>query len=427
MAKSRAVDSHASPTDPAPSAGESSRRFWTRDRVAVFTLFTAAYFMSYFYRSANAVIAPDLAREMNLGAAQLGLMTSLFYGVFAAIQLPMGVALDRWGPRWVTPFLLLIGVAGSLIFAAAPTFGWLAVGRAMLGLGMAGCLMGSLKILSQWFPAARFATVSGALVGIGALGALAAATPMAWVNSLVGWRVIFVGGAVVTGLIAAAIMVGTRNAPPGVVWREQGPSGGALRDVFAEARFWRIAPLSFFLAGAVLSFQGLWAGPYLYDGLGLDEIAVGNLLLLLGIGVTAGYGLSGWIADRFGLGRVLRVVAIFFGLSQLTLAIIPPLGMIAPLYLLFGFTGGFNVMVLAHVRRIFPLPMMGKASSALNLFAIGGTFLVQWWMGLIIESFAPVAPGQYPPAAYSAALLFTGIGSLLACAWYWPFAGRQEN
>lgn len=417
----------AQPTGVNSAPQPPSNRFWTRDRVAVFTLFTAAYFMSYFYRSANAVIAPDLARDMNLGAAQLGLMTSLFYGVFAAIQLPMGIALDRWGPRWVTPGLLLVGVTGSLIFATAPSFVWLAVGRAMLGLGMAGCLMGSLKILSQWFPAARFATVSGALVGIGALGALVAATPMAWINSLAGWRVIFVSGAVVTGLIAAAIMLWTRNAPPGVDWRDGGPSGGSLRDVFVEARFWRIAPLAFFLAGAVLSFQGLWAGPYLYDGLGLNEIAVGNLLLVLGIGVTAGYGFSGYIADRFGLGRVMRIITIFFWLSQLALALIPPLWLIGPLYLIFGFTGGFNVMMLAHIRRIFPLHMMGKAASALNLFAIGGTFLVQWWIGLIIESFAPVAPGQYPPLAYTAALLFTGIGSLLAWAWYWPFAGRAEK
>jgi predicted MFS family arabinose efflux permease len=264
-------------------------------------------------------------------------------------------------------------------------------------------------------------------VGIGALGALVAATPMAWVNSLAGWRVIFVSGAVITGLIAAAILLWPRNAPPGVDWRDGGPSGGSLRDVFVEARFWRIAPLAFFLAGAVLSFQGLWAGPYLYDSLGLNEIAVGNLLLVLGIGVTAGYGFSGYIADRFGLGRVMRIITIFFWLSQLALALIPPLWLIGPLYLIFGFTGGFNVMMLAHIRRIFPLHMMGKAASALNLFAIGGTFLVQWWIGLIIESFAPVAPGQYPPMAYTAALLFTGIGSLLAWAWYWPFAGRAEK
>jgi predicted MFS family arabinose efflux permease len=404
---------------------QKSSPFWTRGRIAVFVLFTAAYFMSYFYRSANAVIAPDLARDMNLGAAQLGLMTSLFFAVFAAIQLPIGIGLDRWGPRWVTPGLLFVGVAGSLVFAFAPDFGWLAVGRALLGIGMAGCLMGSLKIFSQWFPAERFATASGVLVGIGAMGALVAATPMAWVNSLMGWRVIFVGGALVTALVAVAIMLWTRNAPPGVAWRSPGPGDGTLRDVFAEARFWRIAPLALLLAGVVLSFQGLWAGPYLYDGLGLDEFAVGNLLLVLGLGVTLGYGLSGWIADRFGLGLIMRVVAAFFCLSQLALALMPPLWVVGPLYLIFGFTGGFNVMMMAHIRRIYPLGMMGKAVSALNLFAIGGTFLVQWWMGLIIESFTPIAPGQYPPAAYSAALAFTGIGSLLAWAWYWPFAGRE--
>lgn len=157
-------------------------------RVVVFGLFTAAYFFSYFYRSANAVIAGDLSRELNLDAGQLGLLTSLFFATFAAIQLPMGVWLDRWGSRWVTPSLMFIGAIGSLIFSFAPNLATLAVGRALIGVGMAGVLMGSLKIFSQWFSINRFATVSGSMVGIGALGALAAASPLAWLNEAIGWR-----------------------------------------------------------------------------------------------------------------------------------------------------------------------------------------------------------------------------------------------
>src|SRR5829696_10277782 len=99
-------------------------------RLTVFALFTAAYFLSYFFRSANAVIAGDLARELHLNAGQLGLLTSLFFAAFAAIQLPMGVWLDRWGSRWVTPALMFIGAVGSLIFAISPTFVPLAIGRA---------------------------------------------------------------------------------------------------------------------------------------------------------------------------------------------------------------------------------------------------------------------------------------------------------
>jgi predicted MFS family arabinose efflux permease len=366
-------------------------------RLTVFVLFTAAYFMSYFYRSANAVIAPDLAAELGLSAARLGLMTSLFFATFALVQIPLGVALDRWGSRWVTPALMLIGVIGSLIFAGATSFPLLALGRALIGVGMAGILMGSLKIFSQWFSAERFATVSGLLVGIGSLGALGAATPLAWLNNLTGWRSVFAIGAAVTAFIAVAILLWTRNTPPGVAWTGGVAGGGRIGDVFKDLRFWRVAPLVFFLAGGILGFQGLWGGPYLFDVLGLNDIQTGNLLLVLGIGATAGYTLSGWLADRFGLPRVIVASSSLFVLSQFGLAAHPPLILVSLLYLLFGFTGAFNVMLLAQSRLIFPLSMTGKAITAVNLFAIGGTFLLQWWMGLIIGLWPVDAAGHYPP------------------------------
>ena len=197
--------------------------------IQIFILFTSAYFLSYFYRSANAVIAPALSNELSLGAEQLGLMTSLFFASFALVQLPLGIGLDRWGPRWVTPGLMLVGVVGSLIFAIAPSFGILAVGRALIGVGMAGILMGSLKVFSQWFSAERFATVSGLLVGIGSSGALIAATPLAWLNSTIGWRAVFVAGAAITALVAVSIVLWTRNTPPGVSWSGSLPSQGNIK------------------------------------------------------------------------------------------------------------------------------------------------------------------------------------------------------
>ncbi len=394
-------------------------------RLAVFVLFTAAYFMSYFFRSANAVIAPDLAREMGLSAANLGLMTSLFFAAFAAVQLPIGIGLDRWGPRWVTPAFLAIGVVGSLIFAVAPSFTVLAIGRALIGVGMAGVLMGAMKSFSQWFPAERFATTSGLLVGIGSLGALIAATPLAWINSLLGWRSVFVMGAGLTALVALAIVLWARNTPPGVPWPGGAAQQGSLRTVFRDARFWRIAPLVFFLSGILQGFQGLWAGPYLFDVYHLSKIEAGNILLLLSIGATIGYTTSGWLADRFGITRVILGVSLLFILSQYGLALHPALPLVNGLYVLFGLTGGFNVMLTAQTRQIFPLHITGKAVTAANLFAIGGVFVLQWLMGVIVNLFPADAGGHYPPQAHSAALLFTATGTLLAFLWYLPMA--QKN
>jgi nitrate/nitrite transporter NarK len=388
----------------------------------VFLCFTAAYFLSFFYRSANAVIAADLARELNLDAEQLGSMTSLFFAAFAAVQLPLGAALDRHGPRWVTPGLMLVGVAGSLLFASASSFATLALGRALIGAGMAGVLMGALKAFSQWFEARRYSTVSGLLIGLGSSGALLAATPLAWLNAAFGWRSVFVYGAAIILLAAALIVMLTRNTPPGVAWVGQRSGVGVfagLRAVFSDWRFWRIAPLTFFTNGTLLSFQGLWAGPYLFDVFGLERVAAGNPLFLLSVGVTLGFLSAGWLADRLGLAGVVVVgTAVCVG-AQVVLALRPPLAVLPALMFIFGLSGGLSILLLVQPRFLFPQELTGRAATGANVFGIGGTFVLQTVMGLIIGAW-PQTNGHYPPEAHAAALAFTAVGTLLALAWYWP-------
>lgn len=390
-------------------------------QLQVFALFTAAYFLSYFYRSANAVIAPDLSNEMQLDAAELGLMTSLFFAAFASVQIPLGVGLDRWGSRWVTPVLMSVGVIGSLIFAAAWSFPVLALGRALIGVGMAGILMGALKAFSQWFSPERFATASGLLIGLGSSGALVAASPLAWLNRTFGWRMVFAGGALVIALVAVSIIVWIRNTPPGVSWPGRTASGSSLGAVFRDIRFWRITPLILFTNGTLLAFQGLWSGPYLFDTFKLDKIAAGNILFLMSLGATLGFLFSGWLGDRLGLARVILMGSAVFIICQLILAVARlPLAMVAPLMFSFGLFGGLTLMLLTQARHVFPTTMTGRAVTAVNLFSIGGTFLLQWWMGLIISAFPLDVAGHYPSQAYTTALLFTGVGTLITLVWYLP-------
>jgi predicted MFS family arabinose efflux permease len=258
------------------------------------------------------------------------------------------------------------------------------------------------------------------MVGIGALGALAAASPLAWLNAAIGWRAVFLGGGVATALVAASIMLWTRNTPPGVAWTGGQASVGGFTTVFGDRRFWHMAPLAFFLAGVAMGFQGLWAGPYLFDVNGLDEIAAGNILLWMAIGLALGFLAAGRLADRFGIALVTVIASVVFALTQFALVLHPPIAWVVILYTIFGFTGAFNIMVVTQARQIFPLHMTGKAVTAINVFAIGGTFLLQWWMGLIVGLFPVDAAGAYPPQAYSAALLFTGIGTTLTLLWYLP-------
>ncbi|GAA5335002.1 MULTISPECIES: MFS transporter [Thermus] len=345
----------------------------------VFFLFTLGYFLSYFYRSANAVLSKDLSQDLGLGPAELGFMTSLFYLAFAAVQLPLGGFLDRMGPRVVTPALLLVAALGSVVFALAPSFPVLALGRALIGVGMAAALMGALKAFSLWFPK-NYATVSTLLVGLGATGGLLAATPLALLKEVLGWRGVFLLGALGVVLVALAIYLGVRNTPPGIAWPKAGGAGG-LREVWGNGRLLRVAFLALAFAGSFLALQTLWAGAYGYH-LGLSAVAVGNLLFLYSGMAVLGFLVSGYLADRFGTARVLFLSALAFALGLLLLL----LKLLVPAYALLGFFGAFNILTLTQARELVPSHLVGRGTTLVNLFGIGGTFLLQWGVGVVVGS-----------------------------------------
>jgi sugar phosphate permease len=405
------------------------------NRTTLFASFVAAYFLSQFFRSTNAVIAPNLAREFALSASRLGLMTGLFYAAFAATQLPLGRALDRHGPRLVTPVLMLAAAGGSLVFGTADGFAGLALGRALIGVGMAGVLMGALKAFRQWYPGTEYPAVAGLFVGVGAVGALAAATPLAALTGSVGWRPVFVVAAGLTVLAALSVFFGTRDTPSGAALRggaspgDAQPEGaqprptapgarGAFTSVLTSNALWRMGTMHLFVAGTQFAVQGLWGGPYLYDIGRLSPIEVGNVLLLLSGGMAAGYGASGWVARRCGLVRTVTTAMLIFAATHGVLALRPPLAVIGAAYLVFGISAGFGIMLLTHAGLTFPTHLGGQAMTFVNLMGIGGTFLFQWGIGAILAAYGADGQGHYPPAAYTTAFLLTGAGTVIAAVWY---------
>jgi predicted MFS family arabinose efflux permease len=394
-------------------------------RWTIFGVWLGAFLLSYFFRSANAVIAPDLREAFGLDAAQLGLMTSTFFAAVALAQLPLGAALDRWGPRLVVPALMLAGVAGAVVFATATTFAALTVGRTLLGLGFAGVLMGALHAFGRWFPDRRFATVSGLLVGLGTSGALLAGTPLAYLAATFGWRAVFAGGAVVVTLSAAAIALATRDAPPGAP-PLRSTDGGSLASVLGDQRFWRIALMNLFAVGSLLAVQGLWAGPYLADVHGLSSLRVGDLILVMALGVVVGNLASGALADQFGRGRVVLVAAAVFTACHALFAAAPagaPVPLLAVLYFAFGASGSIGSVLFALARGIVPAHLNGRVITAVNLVGIAGAMAIQWAMGAIIE-LGREAAGDYGPAAYQPAFLLTTAIGLAAL---WAFAGIARS
>lgn len=390
-------------------------------RASLFAIWLLAYLLSYFYRSANAVIAGDLRVEVGLDNEQLGFMTSLFYLAFALVQLPLGAALDRWGPRLVTPALMLVGAVGSALFAVGDTFLSLSVARALLGVGFAGVLMGAMKAFAAWFPSDRFATISSLLVGIGACGALLAGTPLAWLAGEVGWRTIFAYGAGVVAFAAIAIVLGTRNAPRGEELPGAGASGAGFGEILRDQRFWRIAFLNFATVGAMLSVQGLWGGPYLADVYGLGELQVGNALVALGIGVVIGNLSCGWLADRFGRGIVVMIGAAVFVAVQALLVLALTGAPISALYLTFGLFGSYFVVLVAEVRAAFPAALTGRAITGMNFFGMAGAMVLQWLMGVLIEG------GGGELGGYRVAFVVTASLAAVAAALYVPVARYAQG
>lgn len=386
-----------------------------RPSAALFLIFTSGYFLSYFLRSANAVLAPELQRDVGLGPAELGLMTALFFGAYAVAQVPVGFALDRWGPRGVGTSLLGVGVIGALLFAVGESFTTLAVARVLLGVGTGSTMLAGLKAFALWWPPRRFATVAGAFISGGSLGALVAAEPLALLSAAVGWRTSFVLAAVVVALVTVVVWWATpavRHEQPDLPAAPPvaDPSADSIRSgasSAAPAAASRAAPAGTGIAlasvmllgaaftGPVVAFQTLWGGPYLFDGYGVDASTAGRYLLVLSLGVSVGFGVSGAIADRFGLRATTLGTAMIFVVAQLALAtVVPgetPIVWLLPLYALYGVAGGHCVLVLSNARSLLDVSKSGRATGLVNASSIGGVFLVQWLVGVVLEAVGGVS------------------------------------
>lgn len=386
----------------------------------VFLPFAAGYFLSYLYRTVNAVIAPDLVRDLELNATDLGLLTSVYFLTFALFQLPLGILLDRLGPRRVESALLLFAAAGALLFALSGGLHGVLVGRALIGLGVSACLMASFKAFVIWFPAPRLPAVNGWIMAAGGLGALTATAPVETILGLTGWRGLFLGLGLITFGVAVAVFLvvpeRSREMPEGSLadqWQ------GVVR-VFRSRFFWRLAPLATLSQASFLAIQGLWAGPWLRDVAGLERSTVASYLFSVAAAMVAGYLSMGTLAyrlSRLGI-RPIAVAAggmLLFLLTQLaiTLNLSGPVWL---LWLLFGFFGTSGILTYAVLSQGFPPELAGRANTALNLLVFVAAFAGQWGIGAIISLWPSVVDGYHPDAyraAFGAILALQAIGFLL--------------
>jgi MFS family permease len=387
---------------------------------AVFLPFASGFYLSYLFRTINALIAGQLTSELALGAADLGLLTSVYFLTFAAAQLPVGVLLDRYGPRRIQSALLLVAAAGAALFGAADGFLPLLLGRALIGLGVAAALTAGLKATVLWFPKERVALVNGCMLMLGGLGAVTATAPAELLLDWTGWRGLFDLLAALTAVCAVVIYVvvpEAASAAPAV----KGPAAVGLRTVYADPRFWRLAPLAATSVGTAWALQGLWAASWLTDVEGLERVALVRQLFAMAVAMSVGALLLGVAADRLrrrGVGpqALLGLVATVFIAAQFALI----LRMSLPSYVLWAVvaaTCAATVLSYAILAEYFPKEIAGRANAALNVFHIGGAFVLQYATGLVIQQW-PSQDGHYPAIAYQVAFGLNLVFQVAALVWF---------
>jgi len=382
--------------------------------------FAAGYYLSYVFRTINALIADTLVDEFNLSPADLGLLTSIYFLVMAVVQLPLGALLDRYGPRRVQSACLCVTAAGACVFAFSDSLTGLLLARALIGIGVATALMAGLKAVVLWLPPERVGFANGLLVTIGALGAVTATAPAQILVDALGWRGLFLLLAALTVWAAAVmfIVVPERDS--------ETPSNPALhsvslRSIYRDARFWTLAPMSATCIGAAWSIQGLWAAPWLTDIEGFDRATVVRHLLIMGLALSVSAIALGTLADRLrrrGLPTetLFGATACVFMLAQLAVILHWPIPSSVS-WALIGMAGAATVLSYAILPGYFPIAASGRANAALNLLHLSVAFGVQWLTGVVIDQW-PSQQGRHPVEAYQAAFALNLAVQGAAFGWF---------
>ena len=387
--------------------------------LVVFAPFAAGYYLSYFYRYINAVIAKDLVRDFGLAPADLGWLTSAYFLSFALFQVPLGVLLDRFGPRRCAATLMCVAGLGALLFGLARDLSTLSIARALIGLGVSAGLMGSIKAFTLWFPRDRQTALTGAMIGIGSIGTLSATAPAEALLSPLGWRALFFGLAALS--VGAALLiflfVPEREVPGrSESWGEQ---FSAVGKIYARLDFWRLALPLVVSQGIFQALQGLWFAPWLADVHGFDRRAIADALFVSALAYCVVSLALGRIADTLSRRGISQLRLYQAGMIATAAAFIPlALGVRSGLLIwlvLFAAMSIAAIIAYTLVTQLVPLAQSGRVTTASNVVLFTASFAIQWGVGAVLGLWP--AEGRYDPDGYRVAFGILLAAQAAAAAW----------
>jgi MFS family permease len=402
----------------------------TRPAVSAATLFLVfafTYFLSALLRAVTATLAPVFSAELGLQAADLGLLAGAYFFGFAAMQLPLGKALDHFGPRRTLAVLTGVAVAGCVGFALAPALSALIAARAVIGAGMAAALMAPLTAFRQHFSPALQLRANSWMLMTGSLGMVASTLPVQLLLPLLGWRGLFWAVSLLLLLALATVLWLVPADVPAA--RDEDEAQGSYRQIVSHPLFVRTAPLGFVVYGGLIAVQSLWAGPWLTRVSGWTAAQAAQGLFGINLAMLLSFGAWGMLMPRL-VGRgisAMRLIAWGVPLSLLTLAGIVLAGERAgaAAWALWCVCCTFVSLSQPAVAAAFPASQAGRALSAFNLVIFGGIFCIQWGLGLLIDLLR--AQGFSDGAAFRGAFGTFGLCCVSSYLWFLLYGRRAAD
>ncbi len=385
------------------------------------------YLLSNFYRAFLAVVAGDLTRDLGLDPAQLASLQAAFLLAFALTQFPVGLALDRIGPRRALILGLCAAVAGSILLGFTNHYWQGLLAMALLGAGFSPVLMTGFYLIGRSYAPARFATMSSLLFGLGTLGDPLSGTPLTLAVAAFGWRptMLAMGGVTAASLLCVAAVI--RN-PPRIA-----PPGGShsvlagVRQVIALRALWPLMPVALTTYAVIAATRGLWIAPYLGKVHHFGPEAVGISATAMGFAIAAG-GLLYAPLNRL-IGDAKHTVLAGVGATVIGWLVLGLLGerssaLAIVLLLLVACLGASFPIVLTHARSFMPIHLLGQGVTLVNLVFFVGAGLAQWVSGRYVR--AAELASLAPALIYER--LFSGFALMLLIAWVvYLYSPREKH
>ena len=376
--------------------------------------------LSQFHRSALGVIAPELSADLALTPAMLGAANGMFFAALLVMQLPVGIALDRLGPRRLVAGLSVIAVLGIVLQSMATDGTVLLFARALIGIGCAASFMSAVVLCARWYGRGEMTLALSRVFALSQVGILLAGAPLAWLAGWLGWREAFLVAALLTGVVALAWWRLVRDDPPHRAAPKR-PSETLIEALRGQFSIWRLPGLPRVLAlhlvayAAAATVIGLWAGPYLADVHGLDANARGRALAVMGLAMPIGLLLVGPLEKHFfPRAALITAGAALSALMLVGLALWPTPPLPVALGLLVGliFFSSYPVLLVTEARGLFPDHLVGRGASTVNMAQLLGSALLPILVGLVVGLF-PMVEAARPEAAYRAGFAVLAGGLLL--------------